>query len=164
MTAVSRRVLAILFSSCVLFSAFTATADAATGPSPATGVKVTSTTSTATISWRPAVGAVSYRVCLQEFADQSPCARLSSRSTATTVTFRSLAPTSGTDYYVVVYSYHGTQRAATHRLGFNLAGNAPSAPTDVVATVSVHSVKATWAAAAGAKDYDVCLMTSHDAT
>lgn len=164
MSAVSRRVVAILFSSCVLLSAFAGPADAASAPSPATGVKVSATSSTATISWRPATGAVSYRVCLQEFADQSPCVRLSSRSTATTATFRGLAPTSGTDYYVVVYSYHGTKRAATYRKGFNLASTAPSAPTDVVTTVSTHAVKTTWAAATDAKDYDVCLTTSRDAT
>jgi endonuclease/exonuclease/phosphatase family metal-dependent hydrolase len=164
MTAVPRRVLAILFSSCVLSSAFVGTADAATTPSPATGVRVSATASTATISWKPAAGAASYRVCLQEYADQSPCARLSSRSTATSVTFRSLAPTSGTDFYVVVYSYRGTARAATVRQGFNLASAAPSAPTGVVNTVSTRSVKTTWDAATDAKDYDVCLTTSRDAT
>lgn len=163
MTAVSRRVLAILFSSCVLFSALVGTADAAITPSPATGDKVSTTASTATISWKPATGAASYRVCLQEYAGQSPCARISSRSAATTVTFRSLAPTSGTDYYVVIYSYRGTERAATYRRGFNLLAPAPSAPTGVVRTVSAHALTVTWAAAAGAKDYDVCLMTASDA-
>jgi endonuclease/exonuclease/phosphatase family metal-dependent hydrolase len=154
-----------LFSSCVLFSALVGSADAATTPSPATGVTVSAATSTATISWKPATGAASYRVCLQEYADQSPCARISSRSAATKVTFRSLTPTSGTDYYVVVYSYSGTKRAATIRKGFNLTTPpGPSAPTKVVRTVSAHSVKVTWAAATGAKNYDVCLMTSDTAT
>lgn len=164
MTAVFRRVLAILFASCVLFSALTGTADAAVTPSPATGVKISVTTSSATISWKPATGAASYRVCLQEYADQTPCVRLSSRSAATSATFRSLAPTSGTDYYVVVYSYRGTARAATYRKGFNLAAPVPGAPTSVVRTVSASSLTVTWAAAARARDYDVCLMTSDDPT
>ena len=165
MTAVPRRVLAILFSSCVLFSALTGTAHATITPSPATGVKVAVTSTSATISWKPATNASSYRVCLQEYAGQSPCARLSDRSAATTATFRNLAPTSGTDYYVVVYSYRGTERAATYRQGFNLAEpRPPAAPANIVRTVSAHALTVTWDAATGAKDYDVCLMTSSDAT
>lgn len=164
MTAVPRRVLAILFASCVLSSALIGTADAAITPSPATGIKISPTTSSATISWKPATGAASYRVCLQEYADQTPCARTSARSASTTATFRDLVPTSGTDYYVVVYSYRGTERAATYRKGFNLTAPGPGAPTNVVRTVSAHALTVTWAAAAGAKDYDVCLMTSDDPT
>lgn len=165
MTAMLRRTPIYMLVSCVLFMTLAAPADAETAPSPATGIRISTTESTATISWKPATGANSYRVCLQEFADQSPCARISSRSTATKVTFRSLEPTSGTDYYVVVYSYNGTARAATYRKGFNLATPAPpGAPTQVTRTVSAHSLTVTWAAATGADTYDVCLMTSGDTT
>ena len=163
MTSLPLRVFATLLLGCALCLSSVGSAVAAAKPLPATGVKVSTTTSTATISWKPATGASSYRVCLQAYADQSPCARISRRSASTKVTFRSLKPTSGTDYYVVVYSYRGSNSAKTHRKGFNLTSPpAPDAPAPVVREVSSNSFTVSWGAARGADDYDVCLMTSGD--
>jgi endonuclease/exonuclease/phosphatase family metal-dependent hydrolase len=160
MIATIRRACVLGVLSCVLSAAFVTAADAATAPPPATGLVAKTSWSTAVLTWKPAAGATSYRVCLQEYYQQSPCVRLSGTTSKTTATFASLAPTSGTDYYFVVYGYRDGARSASAPKGFNLATPpAPSAPTVTGRSVGFSTLTVTWARASYARQYSVCLMT-----
>jgi endonuclease/exonuclease/phosphatase family metal-dependent hydrolase len=165
MTTFSRRALALVVSTCVLLTALVASADASTKLGAATHIKMAATSSTATISWNKASGATAYRVCLMEAADQTPCAWLSGHSPATSAKFTGLTPNPGTDFFVIVYSYRKMERVAAKLTSFNLVPPPrPSAPASVKPAVTLTSATVTWAAATGATDYDVCLLTSGTAT
>ena len=155
-----RRLLLLSVLGAALSTTLTSPATAAT-PGLPTGAKVTTTTSTATISWGAAPGATSYAVCLQRTAGTLPCVRLSQPTTSRTLTFRNLSPGNDPDYYFVIYSYNGSARSKTIPQGFDLA------PLVVgpIGSVSAErfgdtSIKVRWSAATDAASYQLQLATN----
>jgi endonuclease/exonuclease/phosphatase family metal-dependent hydrolase len=158
-----RRMLMLSVVGIVLSTTLISSATAAT-PGLPTGAKVTTTSSTATISWGAAPGATSYAVCLQRTAGGS-CVRLSQPTTSRTLTFRNLSPGPDTDYYFVIYSYNGTARSATTPQGFDL----PALVVGAIGSISAEligdtSIKVRWSAATDATAYQLQLATNSTMT
>ncbi|MCW2788572.1 MAG: hypothetical protein JWP56_875 [Aeromicrobium sp.] len=146
---------------------------ASPAPAPAVppaveGVKVTPTTDSAAISWRAVDGAKSYGVCLVTSATSTTCARSVSKLTTTSTTVKDLTPTGGRDYYVKVRAGNGDVAGPwSAQVGFDLVAAAPAVPkavTGIKVTPTASSAAISWTAAAGAKSYGVCLVTSAKST
>ena len=155
-----RRLLMLSVLGAVLSTTLMSPATAGT-PGLPTSSKVTTTTSTATVSWGAAPGATSYAVCLQRTPGTLPCVRLSQPTTSRTLTFRNLSPGANTDYYYVIYSYNGTARSTTTPRGFDLVPLAVGAVGSISAErISDTSIKVRWSAATDAKTYQLQMATN----
>jgi SpoIID/LytB domain protein len=139
-------------------------------PAPAapTGVKVTPSTSGATVSWSAVDGAKTYGVCLVTSGTSTTCYRSLSGVTKTSASFADLKPTSGKDYYVKVRAGNESGAGAWSALsGFDLTPATPAKPaavTGLTVTPTSSSAKIAWTAPAGAKTYGLCLQTSAAST
>jgi endonuclease/exonuclease/phosphatase family metal-dependent hydrolase len=161
MIATIRRACVLGVVSCVLSAAFVTAADAATAPPPTTGLVARTGTASAVLGWSPAKYATSYRVCLMEYKTEAPCVRLSGQTAATSLTLTGLKPTSGTDYFFKVYAYRGESRSVSAPKGFDLVvPTTPGTPTGITQRLSYTSLTISWSAAANARSYSVCLMTT----
>lgn len=157
----SRRAFSLALLSCLVSAGLVTPAFAATTPAAPTGIKVTTTASSAVVTWNKAKDATKYKACLQEWHGQTSCSALSDKIAGTSWTFKGLHPTAGRDYYVKVYSYRTSHRAVSGLVGFDLKdADPPAVPTSVTHTIGTSTLTISWAAAAGASAYMVCLMTA----
>ena len=144
------------------------TVRAATKPSAPTGLNAAVTSSSATISWNRVSGADSYQICLLTNGSTTQCYRKSHKDDRTSVTFYTLKPTGGTDYFYKVYAYNGSANSVSVKKSFDLApAGSPSgptttlaAPTGLRATPSTTSSTISWSPVSGADSYVVCLARS----
>ena len=146
-----------------------APAQASTKPSAPTGLTSKVTPDSATLSWTKSANATAYSVCLMTSGTSTTCVRTSAKHTSPPIMFSNLAPTGGTDYYWTVTAYNGTSSTTSSKARFDLAAvttatTRPSSPTGIKLAVSTSGVKVTWTAAANAKTYRVCLLSSATST
>ena len=155
MLTLRARLVAAVF---LIFGALSATpAQAASAPPAPTDIKVTTTTDSATITWKASPGADYHHLCLVASANSYTCAYASPRVYGdTTYTFNNLKPTGGTDYYVRVRANNTAGGTNSPRIPFNLktvsVGGVPS-----VRSVPVEAglTKAWWHTASNAESYEI---------
>lgn len=142
---------------------------AATTPGVATGLKASTTSSSATLTWKAPTGAKTYGVCLYTSSAATACTTWFGGLTKTSLTVKDLKPTGGKDYFFTVLSYNGSAFSRTAKVGFDLAApstttSVPSQATGLKAVPTTSGATLSWTAAAGATYYGVCLYTSETAT
>ena len=131
-------------------------------PAAVTGIKQTVTNKGVTVTWAAARNATAYVVCLRDATTAKTCAYSSPKSLTRKATFTALPPTSGTDYFYRVYSYHGGTSAYSTTLHFNLPVGAISGFASVARDKSSISLK--WNAATNADSYVLQLATNANFT
>lgn len=119
------------------------------------GVKVSTTPSTATVSWQPSAGADRYKACLNRPDNGLSCEVSSGAVRGLEYTFTGLTARDGTDYYVTLYAYNGSASAKGSRVAVDLETAAASEGLTVKTTET--SAAFTWEEAQGADRYKLCL-------
>lgn len=135
-------------------------ASAVTAPRPT----VTTTSSTATVSWPAVPGADRYALCLVRTLDQTSCTK-GLYVTGTSYRFTGLTAVSGTDYHVHVRAFDGSASASSPRLPVEL-GAAPgtATPPQLTITTGHNTATVSWKPVPGASRYAVCLVRTLDQT
>ncbi len=135
-------------------------ADAAALAAP-TKLTAKPTSSSVAVSWAKVSSASSYSVCLQTSKAAKSCYK-TVRTKKTRASFIKLKPTGGTDYFFRVTAVKGKSTKRSALKGFNLASRLkpPAAPAGISRRTASASVRFTWAKAAGATEYSVCLLPS----
>lgn len=146
----------------VLIAALTSSpAEAGTKPSTPDGIKISTTTDGATITWKSTPRAGSYSVCLTTNAQTAVCTRTSKSSSSRTVSFGGLKPTGGRDYFAIVRASNSAGTTSSKKVGFDLKKpQKPAAPTGIKIASSWNGATITWGTAARATSYTVCLRTN----
>ncbi|MCW2750783.1 MAG: hypothetical protein JWR83_1893 [Aeromicrobium sp.] len=152
------RALLLGAAASVVLVSFSSVADAASPPKAATGLKATTTSRTATLTWKAASGATRYRACISGRS----CLPLDSVTTGTKWKFTSLTP--GHQYSLFVYSYNSHGRATSKALSVTLPKKpSPTAPTGIRQQVRTTSLTIWWQASLHTSTYSVCLTTTEAA-
>ncbi|MRK02770.1 hypothetical protein GEV27_14725 [Aeromicrobium sp. S22] len=152
-------VLVLLFT-----SALTGPAQAGPRPAAPTGLKATTTHTSAVLTWKPARHATKYRACLTVARDK-PCTRFSPTSSKRSWTVTGLKATADTDYYFRVTAGRGSRTRTSPLKGFNLKPPVvPDAPTGIRQAVSWSKATISWPAARNATSYSVCLSGNRGLT
>lgn len=162
----SRIVRACAFGVLVVLFSTVLAGPAQAGPRPAapTGLKATTTHSTAVLTWHAARHATKYRACLTVARDK-PCTKFSPTSSKRSWTVTGLKATSDTDYYFRVTAGRGSRTRTSPLKGFNLKPPVvPAAPTGIRQTVSWSKAVISWPAARHATSYSICLSGNQGLT
>ncbi len=133
-------------------------AEAATRPGKVVlkKTKHSATTSTLKIAWKRPAHATRFAVCLKSSVHAKRCTRFA-RTSRTTVSFKGLRPTSGTDYVYRIRSYRGSRSVVTGWKKANLAVGKGSANAATAGTGWHLSYR--WSAVTNAGSYQVQLAT-----
>lgn len=126
----------------------------------ATNVRVSTTYSSATVTFSAAKNATRYRVCLYADYASTRCSYYSPYSTSRRVTFKQLRPTPGADYFVRVVSFRGSKWARTGKTRFDLPVPRPGAFANIGWTTT--TLTATWPALTNANNYQLQIATTSD--
>lgn len=131
-------------------------------PAAVTGIKQAVTSQSVTVTWAAARNATGYVVCLRDSTTSKTCAFSSPKSLTRKATFTALPPTSGTDYFYRVYSYHGSTSVYSATMHFDLPVGA--IPGFISSAHDKSSISFEWNAATSADTYVLQLATNANFT